>query len=540
MPTSKSRRDVNFSSINVDNGLHQSVALAAMTLLVTAHRAIMNTGFTLRRRALPTDALIALTVGLISTVWVSLVIISGVFIGQQPCRNSVEGCLARLAYAPWMIQTLFVFWGIAFVLELLLLEVKDQDSQSAIGDDVESRKVQTERPALYRLLTSPRLQIWKMNCTRGPLDWSGSLDWKFRWVLYITMTVAVGITAYGAIRTELYTIGLLNFVGLVLFIVGAGGANKYATAPHMYAADMLRVVLETRHKEGTVYILPYKDRGFDAVWSPKIDYEHREVDEGSVLSAHPQEIRARKKGEFKKLDARLAAFNTATELTAKDVNDLATWLYTPESAPAKMRSIACLRAPGIHLIARNLMIALWHAECLVFMQRHLIGPDLSKLIGTLRSSKGTGLDLEKGVRQIGNKPGLEGYQEAVRYVYSLFNESPEENALVPASAPPKTSEILTTCPDTIEGYVADLWSHCIGSQESTLAAMYAFCCYREFDIGNDAANGWHGFPLRSRDREGDMVSWHVIWRQAWYGAVIAQLTSMSPIILSAFVAGILQ
>jgi hypothetical protein len=540
MSTSKSRRDVSFSSISIDNGLHQSVALAAMTLLVTAHRAIMNTGFTLRRRDLPTDALIALTVGLISTIWISLVIVSGVFIGQPPCRNSIEGCLARLAYAPWMIQTLFVFWGVAFILELLRLKAKEHDSKSANADDAESRNAQSVRPALYRLLAKPGLQIWKMNCSRGPLDWSGSLDWKFRWALYITMAAAVGFTSFGAVVTGLYTIGLLNFVGLVLFIVGAGGANKYATAPHMYTADMLRVVLETRHREGTVYILPYSDRGFDAVWSPKIDYEYREVDEGSALSAHPQEIRAKKRGEFKKLDARLAAFNTATELTAKDVKDLATWLYTPKSAPAKMRSIACIRAPGIHLIARNLMIALWHAEYLIFMQRHLIEPDLSKLIGILRSSRGTGLDLEKGGRQIGNKPGLEGYQEAVRYVYSLFNESPDANALIPASTPPKTSEILTVCPDTIEDYVANLWDHCIGSQESTFAAMYAFCCYWEFDIGNDVANGWHGFPFRARDREGDMISWHVIWRQAWYGAVIAQLTSMSPIILSAFVAGILQ
>jgi hypothetical protein len=186
------------------------------------------------------------------------------------------------------------------------------------------------------------------------------------------------------------------------------------------------------------------------------------------------------------------------------------------------------------------MVSLRHAEYLVFMQRHLVDPDISKLIGTLRSSRGTGMDLEKGGRQIGTKPGLEGYQEAIRYVYSLFNESPDENALVPASVPPETSEILPTCPDTIEEYVAALWSHCIGTQESTFAALYAFCCYWEFDIGNDVTNGWHHFPLRSRDREGDMVSWHVIWRQAWFSGVIAQLTSMSPIILSAFVAGVLQ
>jgi hypothetical protein len=284
MSSSESRRDVSFSSISVDNGLHQSVALAAMTLLITAHRAIMNTGFTLRRRVLSTDALISLTVGLISTLWTGLVVISGVFVGQQPCRNSMEGCLTRLAYAPWILQTLFVFWGVAFLLELFHIRVKEKDCRTAIVNDVESQAV---RPAWYRLLTSPRLQIWKMNCSRGPLDWSGSLDWKFRFALYIAMAAAIGSTAFGAIQSELYTIGLLSFVGLVLFVSGASGANKYATAPHKYTADMLRVVLDTRHKEGTVYILPCRDRGFDAVWSPKIDYEYREVDEGSVLSAYP-------------------------------------------------------------------------------------------------------------------------------------------------------------------------------------------------------------------------------------------------------------
>ncbi|KAH8599473.1 hypothetical protein B0O99DRAFT_682294 [Bisporella sp. PMI_857] len=174
------------------------------------------------------------------------------------------------------------------------------------------------------------------------------------------------------------------------------------------------------------------------------------------------------------------------------------------------------------------------------MNRHLLEPALAQMVGSLRASKSTGMNIGAIWRQVGKKPGLEGYEEAVRYVYSLFNEPIDSSAIKPTSAPPKTSEILPICPDTIEGYVAALWDHCIKSEESTLAALYAFCMFWESDIGNDIANGWHGFPLRSRDREGDIVSWHVIWRQGWYSVVIAQLTSMSPIILSAFVAGVLQ
>lgn len=529
-----------FSQVSVENGLHQSAALSAMTLLITAHRAIMNTGFTLRRRGFSTDALVCLMLGLITTSWTTLVVVSGIFIGEKPCTVSVETCLARMAYAPLMTQILFFFWVFAWLLEIVYIAAKDQEAKSAPSRDEEGIVPQAMRPAWYRLLASKRFRLWNMKSSRGPLDWSGSVDWKFRWALFGTMTALVGSTTYGAMQAQLYTVGLLSLVGLVLFIVGAGGANKYTSAPHMYVGDMLRVVLETRHKEGTVYILPYRNRGFDAVWSPKIEYEHREVDEGSNLSARPGELKARKKGQVKSLDLRLAAFNAVTELTEEEVNDLAIWLYTPDSAPLEMRRITCVRAPGLHLISRSVMIALFHAEYLLFMNRHIIKPELVTLAGILRSAKGTGADIAKGVQQIGNKPGMEGYQEAVRYVYSLFNESPDTTALFPTSAPPKTSEIIATCPDNIEAYVAILWDHCVATQESTFAALYAFCSFWEFDIGNDVANGWHGFPLRARDREGDLVSWHLIWRQAWYGILIAQLTSMSPIILSAFVTGVLQ
>jgi hypothetical protein len=501
----------------------------------------MNTGFTLRRHGLSTDAVVSLVVGLIATIWSTLVVTSGIFIGQRPCLNGFEVCLARLAYAPWIINLLFVFWTIAYVHELLYMRSNERKGKIFDSEDEESTGTPKEPSRMDRMICSNQHRLWRMKSSRGALDWSGSVDWKFKWAMYLTMMVVIGITAFGAIRTRLYTVGMLNLVGLALFILGAGGSNKYTAAPHMYATDMLRVVLDTRHKEGTVYILPYNQRGFDAVWSPKIDYEYREVDEGSSLSSQPNaEVKARQRGHLKDFSIRLAAFNSATETTAAAIHDLATWLYIPESAPKAMKRIACLRAPGIHLLGHSLMSALWHAEYLVFMQRHLLDPDLARMVGTLRSSKTTGMDIERGARQIGNRPGLEGYQEAVRYVYRLFNEPIDSNALVPTSTPPTTSEVVPVCPKTIEEYVAALWDHCMSTQESTFATLYAFSYFWILDIGNDAMHGWHGFPLRCRDREGDIVSWHVIWRQAWYGAVIAQLTSMSPIILSAFVAGILQ
>jgi hypothetical protein len=54
------KRDPSLSQVTIQNGLHEAAALAAMTLLLTAHRAVMNIGFTLRQKGLSTDARIAL------------------------------------------------------------------------------------------------------------------------------------------------------------------------------------------------------------------------------------------------------------------------------------------------------------------------------------------------------------------------------------------------------------------------------------------------------------------------------------------------
>src|SRR5947207_11434856 len=111
---------------------------------------------------------------------------------------------------------------------------------------------------------------------------------------------------------------------------------------------------------------------------------------------------------------------------------------------------------------------------------------------------------------------MDGYQDVVRYVYKLFDQPVDKNALNPTSDPPKTSVILDPCPDTIEEYFAQLWTYCFQKEESTLAALFAFTSFRQADIGNDVENGWHGFPLRPRDRNGDIVTWHIVWRQAWH------------------------
>jgi hypothetical protein len=536
-------RDVSFSQVNVADGLHQAAALAAMTLLFTTHRSISNIGFTLRREGISTDTYIVLIVGLVALAWTTLVVISGVFLQDRPCRQGFRQCAARMAYVPWILVILFLFWLIAFTSEILYLRTKDSQSPKITEPEVDpeslaKQKISAWAPTLniFHFLRLDKWRIWNMECSHGATNWAGSVSRSYRWALYGTMLAISLLVSTAAITENLFTTGLLTLVGVILFIVGASGQNKYETAPHIYTRNTLRVMLHTRHKEGTSYILPCRNRGFDAVWGPKIEYENRSLDEAVEKF---QDAGGYAKGKLIWMDKVMASFNAATDLTIHDVNDLASWLYEPGMNPQMCR-VACKRAPGIHLIGHSLVQALWQAEYLVFQKQSLIREELREKIGSLRAGRGSGLDLGKRGSQIGSKPGLDGYQEAVRYVYKLLGEKADGNALNPTSECPTSSVVLDPCPANIEEYVAQLWRLCFETQESTFAALFAFTTYWQADIGNDPENGWHGFPLRVKDREGDIITWHIIWRQAWYGAVISQLTSMSPIIFSAFIAGVLQ
>lgn len=558
-----------FSQVTIENGLHQAAALAAMTLLVTAHRAVMNTGFTLRRRGISTDTKISLMIGALAGIWTLLVTISGLYLGERPCRHGLGVCAARLSYAPWMLLLLFFFWLIAFVDQKRYLQLKEMVRTGATAKKTQplisfyrettkpgatitttgiSNAVDVEQSAVpkkghWRLrFHLPMLRpgsIWKMKCSQGPYNWAGSINPWWRRILYALITVTVTVVSIGALSQKLYTVGLLNIVGVVLFVVGAAGSNKYDRAPHLYTADSLRVMLATRHCEGTSYILPARDRGMDAVWGPKIFAENKALDQ----AVERAEMSVLENGgiwsERVQMHTVLAAFNAITDLNHDDIVYLSRWLYEPDSVP-HMRAMACQRIPEYNLMAPNLIAALWHAEYLVFMRQASLPEDLKKAVAKLRTPRGTGLDLDRNTQQIGAKRGIAGYQEVVRYIYFLLDQPVDEGALWPKSKPPRTSCILEPCPDAIEEYFGQLWDHCFAKHESSFAAMWALLSYREADIGNDTENGWHGFPLRAWDREGDMNTWHMIWRQAWYSAIISQLTSMSPIILSAFVAGILQ
>lgn len=234
----------------------------------------------------------------------------------------------------------------------------------------------------------------------------------------------------------------------------------------------------------------------------------------------------------------LTPFTQRITLTDSQLQDLAEWLYLdPNSITKGMSSLRCARRPGIHLIGTGIAFALCHAEHLIFLGRNKLPQHLQDKLPSLRNMKVSGVIVTGDMHTVGFSPGISGYQEVVRYIYKLFGiKDVEEEALHPGGTPPKRGCALSEIPSNIDEYAAQLWNVCIEEAESVFVSLYMFTNIWSIEVG--AVKGFHPFPLICLSHQGDITNWKVVWRQAWYQAVIAQLTTLSPVILSAFLAGI--
>lgn len=518
-------RETSASGIVFERTLHSAAALGAMTLLFTMHRAIMTSGFTLTRRIYSTDALISGALCLLTAIWSGLVFISGYKVGDRPCSSKgLDKCLSRLAFVPWIMVVMSLAWCY-WLLDAISHGEMRRKSNTAVG-------------------------IWKMVVETGPYSWKHSTRSTFIILIYLAMLGAIAITSYGAVRSEDYTIAILNLVGLALVIADAGGQNKYCSAPHLCRADNIRIPLTTTHNSSIVYILPSYEYGFDAVYSPKIEAEHRSFDERVASLFGPL---AARKGLWSSFDCIFKLKEIVNDrnkhivrLTDQEILYLAEWLYCrpmPNGKPNRiMRSIRCSRLQDVNLIGRELMMAMMQTEYLLFELRDRLPPRFKKEWTRLRDSKYSGAEKSIVDPPIGfARSGKEGYQDAVRHVYHIFGlENPETSAIDPQGSPPKFSEAINAAPDSIDDYVAKVWDMCCSSESTVFGALYLFSGVWYIEMGN--VGGFHIAPLQplNRSKQGDLTAWNVIWRQAWYTAIIAQLVTMSPTILSAFLGGVLQ
>ncbi|EXJ96337.1 hypothetical protein A1O1_01463 [Capronia coronata CBS 617.96] len=494
--------------------------LACLSWLLT-HRILMNKGFILRRKGLSTDTIASLVIGLTATAWTSSVLVHlyNTETRWEPSQQqsweqgTVLRTLAGLADAPLLTQNLFGFWLVSW------------------PDGIRAERNRNDGYKPY---------LWSLAGLRGPFDWASGIHSGFYRALVVVIAVSVSVPAIAAVLVGNPLTGILNLAGLVLFLVNGVGNNPYVRASHRYASDRLRIALPTSHHEGTTYILPSRGTGIDAVWTPKIQNEHLEADqEMMTLFAKMRSGRCSVGEPLEHLRKCLALYHPRALLSTSEVQLLASWIYA-EKAPGdpSLRTIHCDRAPGVHLVGRDLMFALCHAEYIVFMEQGRLPAVTRDKLGTLRllSRSGAGVNSETDTHTIGFRPGMAGYKEAVQHIYAIFDMAVEDHAMQFSSTPPPPySYALHSSPSTIEEYVSQLWDVSTQNSESTFSALYFFTTVWFMELGN--LNGFHIFPLRCKTRDGDLVSQQIAWRQAWYSGCIAQLVAVSPMLFGLFVVG---
>ena len=94
------------------------------------------------------------------------------------------------------------------------------------------------------------------------------------WIIVLVWGPAV-LSLIGAFKTELYTLAMLYIPALVLSPDSIPQIGYDVDYPHRSDTDDIRVQLTGPLDYGIVYILPSKDYGFNAVYSPKITSEHK-------------------------------------------------------------------------------------------------------------------------------------------------------------------------------------------------------------------------------------------------------------------------
>jgi hypothetical protein len=109
----------------------------------------------------------------------------------------------------------------------------------------------------------------------------------------------------------------------------------------------------------------------------------------------------------------MSRFKERVVLLPEHAWKLAAWIYAdPNGTTTSFRSIVAARAPGAHLIGRDLMFALCHAENLVFMSQSSLDEGTRKKLGRLRLVRRSGASIQKDGDEsdhtTGFRQGLEG------------------------------------------------------------------------------------------------------------------------------------
>ena len=489
--------------------------VSLMLILGLLHRSLRTRGFTLRGSMFSTDILVSMLIFSLVNFWTLLILspIMSAIYQRHPLMSpsDILSSLASASSAPWLAEIFSLLW---------LAEM-----------------ISSTRFAARRQFFDQLAGLWKMDCANGPFGWRVSLR---PWALNICFACMIGIMIplnILAIYQGTVLGGSMSIAALVLFLKSGLPYNKYHLSPHKVEGDELRIALPTSHLEGTIYVLPSRSAHFQAHWSPKIEAEHLEADSEMMTLFNSMRSGSSSLSEpLRRLRSTLSAYNERVILSDQQVNDLAEWLLLESNSAIARKTYKAKRPPNVHLIGRDLMYALAHAEYLVFIRKNALSSKLRDKLGVLRDAKRSGgLHPSQSNPTIGYQGGLAGYQEAVRHIYALFEEPVDSAALNPPEIPLPASRALGYRPSTTQEYVGNLWSLSLEHSESTFSALYMFCCIWFMEVGN--IGGFHIFPFISHSHQGNRTAWQIVWRQGWYECLLAQSIAYSPLIALGYAAG---
>ena len=490
--------------------------VSLMLILGILHRSLRTRGFILRRSMRSTDMLVSVFVFSVVNSWTLFVLFPTFSTRYRRQMSSSEMLIAlgTASSAPWLAEIFSLLWLTDLISSVRYASRREYSDQVA--------------------------GLWKMDCSHGPFGWRESLrPWALNLCFACMAVIVIPLNLLAMYQGSILG-GSLNLAALALFFKSGLPYNRYHLSPHKLEGDTLRIALPTSHLEGTIYVLPSRNAHFQAHWSPKIEAEHHQADSEMMTLFNLMRSQSYSLSEpLKRLRTTLSAYNERVSLKSQQVHDLAEWLLLEPSSNIARKNHKAKRPPSVHLIGRDLMYALAHAEYLVFIRKNALPPSLRNKLGILRDAKRSGgLDPSQLRTTIGYKEGLAGYQEAVRYIYALFNETMNAEALCPPEIPLPASRALGYRPSTTEEYVGNLWTLSLEHSESTFSALYMFCCIWFIEVGN--LGGFHIFPFTTNSHQGDRTAWQIIWRQGWYECLLAQSIAYSPLIALGYASGLVR
>jgi hypothetical protein len=469
---------------------YQAVALGGFGVIMACHRTLITEGF-INSRGWGTDAFVAIGMVTIAIVWTGGIIASGFLESGKPCRHDMSLCAGRLIYAPHILNATILLWFV------------------------------------YSLSTKFKLRLWKPPVLYTRDAWSAAFEFHIPLLINSLLTCVIMFLAAGAIRGGDYTAAVMSIVGCAVYVVRAGGSTSYNNLEVPYRNhNFIRAVLNTSHDTGTVYMTSCGSAYMHPVWSYVWPNQIQEVN-ATLLPA----LRKLEANEFNLHELRSALRESAhavvlcTTMDNDHLHMLASWLLTPSPFEKDIKPQG---------LGRELFYYLYIAELFVFVQRQRLEPELRHKLCKWRVSSRSGAHDIGNEDPYGAKGGKEGLTDALMNVGAILGFIPQMDFM---SVQPEKSLLLEYDPSHAEGYIGQLWTHCLQASESIFSALYIFCAI--YFVDNGSAYGLHPFEIQADNKDGDVIMHQVMWRQAWHGTMVAQFTASAVAVAGAVIGGLL-